>query len=76
MRISRRRMHVGGYAETPPTMVEVGIPPQPLPPNVAIVNSDGTPTVDFYQWLMLTHDWRSKLFRHLGGTFETPPETP
>ena len=74
MAYPNRRHHVGSRATTretpppPPTIAEVGIPPQPLPPDVAIVDSTGRPTMDYYQWMMKVHDWRMKLFAHLGGT--------
>jgi len=74
MSYPNRRQHVGGTAGAapradppPPTIQEVGLPPQPLPPEVALVDGQGRPTMDFYQWQMRLHDWRMKLWTHLGG---------
>jgi hypothetical protein len=83
MSYPNRRQHVGNdttatgrTAPPPPTIAEVGIPPAPLPPTVALVDATGKPTMDYYQWQMKMHDWRMKLWTHLGGSLEPPPETP
>lgn len=71
MSYPNRRQHVGVSAgpepRVAPTIADVGIPPLPLPSHVAIVDSRGRPTMEYYQWQMKVHDWRMKLFAHLGG---------
>jgi hypothetical protein len=70
MAVNPRRRHLGsiGREGEPMTIdVQVGLPPLPLPPHVRLIDAQGLPTVDYYQWQLKVHDWRLKLFKFLGG---------
>jgi hypothetical protein len=75
-RINPRWSGRAGYATgVPPTIAEVGLPPAPLPPEIRIVDSQGKPTTEYFQWQMQVHDWRMMLYAHLGGSAKET-ETP
>jgi hypothetical protein len=71
-RIHRRR-HVGINPLATPADDQVGVPPLPLPAQVQIIDAQGRPTADYYQWLVDTHEWHLRLFKFLGGTVRPRP---
>jgi len=68
-----RRRHVGPDPLASAIDLAVGLPPLPLPAHVAIVDNLGRPTTDYAQWQTDVHEWRLRLFKHLGGTVRPRP---
>lgn len=45
----------------------IGSPPKPFEPNVAIVESDGSPTPGFHLFLLKRYEWERRLYAVLTG---------